>query len=71
MEKLFTTVDAARFLGVTASRIRQIILAKRIKSKKYGRDHLIRESALEYFSKNGKKGRGRPTKGAENLLRKR
>jgi site-specific DNA-methyltransferase (cytosine-N4-specific) len=62
MSKYFTTEDAARYLGVTPSRVRQLILNKRIESEKVGRDHLIKEAAVEYFAEHGKKKRGRPKK---------
>jgi site-specific DNA-methyltransferase (cytosine-N4-specific) len=62
MEKYFTTEEAAKYLGVTSSRIRQFIIGERLESEKYGRDHLIREAELERFAKNGKKKRGRPKK---------
>jgi site-specific DNA-methyltransferase (cytosine-N4-specific) len=60
MDKLLTTEDAAMYLGVTPSRVRQFILEGRLASEKYGRDHLICQSDLERFAKNGKKKRGRP-----------
>jgi len=62
MGKLFTTEDAAKYLGVTPSRVRQLIMEDRLESEKYGRDHLIQKIALENFAKNGKKKRGRPKK---------
>lgn len=62
MEKLYTTEEAAQLLGVTASRIRQLILEKRINSQKMGRDHIIPQSELSQFSDQGKKKRGRPFK---------
>ncbi|MDI6790221.1 MAG: helix-turn-helix domain-containing protein [Thermodesulfobacteriota bacterium] len=62
MSKYFTTDEAATYLGVTPSRIRQYIAEERLLSKKYGRDHMIKERDLEYFSLNGKKKRGRPSK---------
>ena len=62
MENFYTTEEAAKFLGVTASRIRQLILEKRLKSQKTGRDHFILESDLAQFSEQGKKKRGRPSK---------
>ncbi len=60
MSKFFTTEEAATYLGVTASRIRQYILQERLKSEKRGRDHLIEEKELEYFAKEGRKPTGRP-----------
>ncbi|MCF7801284.1 MAG: helix-turn-helix domain-containing protein [Candidatus Marinimicrobia bacterium] len=62
MSKLYTTNEAARYLGVTPSRIRQYIAEERLKSEKYGRDHMIKERDLEYFARDGKKKRGRPPK---------
>lgn len=62
MNKLFTTEDAAKYLGVTPSRVRQFIMENRLKSVKYGRDHLIQESELLQFAKHGKKKQGRPQK---------
>jgi site-specific DNA-methyltransferase (adenine-specific) len=62
MDKYFTTEEAAQSLGVTSSRIRQFIVEERLKSEKYGRDHLILEAELARFAKNGKKKRGRPKK---------
>ncbi len=62
MSKYLTTEDAANFLSVTPSRIRQFILENRLKSEKYGRDHLIKESDLKEFAKTGMKKRGRPKK---------
>lgn len=71
MGKLYTTDDAAKYLGVTASRVRQFIMEERLESEKYGRDHLIQEAALEEFAKNGKLKRGRPKKDVKYTLRKR
>lgn len=62
MKELYTTEEAAVFLGVSASRIRQLISEGRIKSIKIGRDHIIVGTDLLVFSKNGKKKRGRPSK---------
>lgn len=44
--KYFTTKEAAAELGVTQSRVRQMILEKKLSAKKVGRDHLISEKAL-------------------------
>ncbi len=65
MSKYFTTEDAAKYLGVTPSRVRQFIAEERLESEKYGRDHMIKESELASFAKYGKKKRGRPKKDAK------
>ena len=62
MNKYFTTDEAATYLGVSASRIRQYISELRLPSEKYGRDHMIRERDLLFFARSGKKKRGRPAK---------
>jgi site-specific DNA-methyltransferase (cytosine-N4-specific) len=62
MSKLHTTESAAEYLQVTPGRVRQLIIEKRIKSEKYGRDHLIPESELKQYAASGKKKAGRPPK---------
>jgi len=62
MGKLFTTDGAADYLGVTAARVRQLIAEGRVRSEKYGRDHLINGDSLRDYEKNGRRGRGRPPK---------
>ena len=62
MSEFYTTEDAAKYLGVTPSRVRQFIMEERLDSEKYGRDHLIQKTTLDAFAKNGKKKRGRPKK---------
>jgi site-specific DNA-methyltransferase (adenine-specific) len=62
MSKYFTTEEAATYLGVTPSRVRQYIAEERLPSEKYGRDHMIKERDLADFAKKGKKKRGRPPK---------
>lgn len=47
---LFTTSQSAEFLGVTPSRIRQLILEGRLQATKVGRDYIIKQSDLEEFS---------------------
>lgn len=71
MGGLLTTEAAAKYLGVTPSRVRQFIMEDRLKSVKYGRDHLIQESELKQFAQHGKKKRGRPEKQRKTPLRKR
>lgn len=62
MKKLYTSESAANYLGVTPARVRQLIMDGRIKSEKYGRDHLIEEYQLKEYIANGKKKSGRPRK---------
>lgn len=66
MSKLLTTCDAAEYLGVTASRVRQLIVEKRLPSQKFGRDHLIREDDLKEYFSSGKNKPGRPKKNYNN-----
>lgn len=58
MSKLFTTETAAKYLGVTPARVRQLILEERLDSDKYGRDHLIKEECLAQYQATGKKRPG-------------
>lgn len=67
MRKLYTTEAAADYLGVTPARVRQLIIEERLKSEKYGRDHLIRESDLVEYQRAGRRKPGRPSK--KNNLR--
>jgi len=50
----YTTSQAAAELGITPSRIRQMILEKKLKAKKVGRDHLISDKALAGAKKRKK-----------------
>ena len=62
MKDYLTTEDAAKYLNVSPSRVRQLILEGRIKSNKIGRDHIIDRNDILHFAKHGKKKRGRPIK---------
>ena len=44
--KNLTTAQAARILKVTASRVRQLILAGRLPATKHGRDLVVKEQDL-------------------------
>lgn len=46
-EKRFTTKEAAAELGITAARVRQMVLKGRLKAEKFGRDLVIFESDLD------------------------
>jgi excisionase family DNA binding protein len=61
--KIITTVEAARRLGVTPTRVRALIEAKRLKAFKYGREWLIDPKDLAAV-KNRKVGRPRKTRKA-------
>jgi len=56
--KIITTTEAAKRLGVTPTRVRALIEAKRLKAFKYGREWLIDPKDLEAV-KNRKVGRPR------------
>ena len=58
--KIITTTEAARRLGVTPTRVRALIEAKRLKAFKYGREWLIDPKDLEAV-RNRKVGRPRKT----------
>ncbi len=62
MGRFYTTERAAEYLGVTPSRVRQLIMEGRLKSEKYGRDHLIQEVDLQAYTAKEKKKLGRPVK---------
>ncbi|WP_189358550.1 helix-turn-helix domain-containing protein [Undibacterium squillarum] len=57
---LLTTSQAAEFLGVTPSRIRQLILENRLPAMKVGRDQLIKKCDLELFAEIPRARTGRP-----------
>ncbi len=63
MPALLTTAQAAKRLGVNASRVRQFILEGRLPAMKLGRDNLIREADLKLV-KDRKAGRPTTKKGA-------
>ena len=56
-----TTIEAAKLLCVNASRMRQLILAGRIRATKHGRDWLIDSSEIERYNRT-RRGQGRPCK---------
>jgi excisionase family DNA binding protein len=60
---LVTTKEAARALGITPVRVRQLIKEKRLAAEKHGRDHLLQDLEVERFRqcgrRSGPKG-GRP-----------
>jgi excisionase family DNA binding protein len=55
-----TTQQAAERLGVTVSRVRQLVLQGRLPAEKFGRDLMIKESDLSLVA-DRKTGRPRKT----------
>lgn len=58
-------------LGVSQARVRQFILAGRLKAKKIGRDLFIQQSEAERFKREGRLPEGRPPNARNKPLRKR
>jgi excisionase family DNA binding protein len=55
-EGLLTTREVAEILKISMRRVRALVESGNLPSKQYGRDHLIKESDLE-FVKDRKPGR--------------
>jgi excisionase family DNA binding protein len=66
--RLMTTADAGRALGVTSTRVRQLILAGRLPALRVGRDWLIRERDL---ARVADRRPGRPVTTGAGLRRRR
>jgi hypothetical protein len=58
-------------LGVSQSRVRQFVLMKRLKAKKFGRDLVIERKEAERFKREGRLPEGRPVSAKRKPLRKR
>lgn len=58
--RLLTTHDVAIRMGVTASRVRQIVAEGLLRATKVGRDLVIEEPDFETYMKGPKRGPGRP-----------
>ncbi|MFY9234854.1 MAG: excisionase family DNA-binding protein [Fimbriimonadaceae bacterium] len=61
MADLITTEAAAKYLGVTQQRVRQLVVAETISATKYGRDYLLDADSVQTYKKTRKKP-GRPKK---------
>jgi len=59
MDELLTTLEVAERLGVTAGRVRQMIVDGQLPATKMGRDNFIRESDLKLVERRKV---GRPPK---------
>ena len=61
MEKLLSTRETGKRLGISPLRVRQLILNGRLPASKFGRDWMIKEKDLDKV-KNRKPGRpkGKP-----------
>jgi excisionase family DNA binding protein len=52
---LVTTKDAAKILGVTPVRVRQLIKDGRLVAEKRGRDHLLEDQEVQRFKRQGRR----------------
>ncbi len=59
-EKLISTSEAASILGVSASRVRQLIIEGRLESTKIGRDQLLEPDKVREFAARPRERTGRP-----------
>ena len=66
---LITTAEAAVILKITPVRVRQLILSGQLASEKKGRDHLLEQTEVERFNREGRRPRGRPGKPDRKMLR--
>jgi excisionase family DNA binding protein len=57
-----TTKEASQRLGITASRVRQLVLQGSLEAIKTGRDLLVLENSIVQFESIGRRERGRPKK---------
>ena len=58
-------------LGISQSRVRQFVLAKRLKGRKLGHDLVIKRKDAERFKRKGRLPEGRPASAKPKRLRKR
>ncbi len=62
MSETLTTKKAADLLGVSAARVRQLVLSGKLPAEKFGRDLVIKESDLKLVAN---RPMGRPPKPTE------
>lgn len=68
-DELLTTQQAAAELGVTDSRVRQLIIAGKITAQSFGRSHMIKRSDLKDVVV-GNRGRPRKEEKSKNESKK-
>ena len=61
-EKLISTSEAAAILGISASRVRQLIIEGRLEATKIGRDQLLEPEKVKEFAARPRERTGRPKK---------
>ena len=59
---IITTKKAAELLRISPVRVRQLIQRGQLVSEKAGRDHLLQETEVKRFDREGRLPRGRPKK---------
>ncbi len=64
MKEFYTVEEAAEEIGVSGSRIRQLVLANQIDHKYFGKMIMVTENGIEEAKARNKK-RGRPFKETE------
>jgi excisionase family DNA binding protein len=70
--KLLTTKEAAERLGVTVTRIQQLIGEGKLPAEKMGRDYFIKEDDLKLVAdrKRGRPRKAQDEKGAQRVSKK-
>lgn len=56
-----TTEAAAKYLGVSQQRVRQLVVCEAIEATKYGRDYLLDSQSVQTYKEKRRKP-GRPKK---------
>lgn len=73
MSNLLTTQQAAIVLGVTDSRVRQLVLSGKLPSEKFGHLNMIREDDLELVKdiKRGRPPNAKPDEATPSKIKRR
>jgi excisionase family DNA binding protein len=64
MTEKITSAQAAKILGISPGRVRQLVLAGELASEKFGRDHLFDRTAIDEYQQR-RRPIGRPRKARE------